>query len=75
MDPAENVLAVADVALYQGHMVFAVETADEAVGLEIAVFGGQIYRRHPVHQFFVAFAVGLQVPDGDELDVEPLRQF
>ena len=75
MDPAENVLPVADIALHQRDMVLSVQTAHKAVGFEIAVFRGHIHRRDLIHQLFVALAVLLQVPDGDELDAEPLRQF
>ena len=62
MDPAENVLPVADVALHQRDMVLAVQTAHKAVGFEIAVFRGHIHRRDLIHQLFVALAVRLQGP-------------
>ena len=49
MDPAENVLSVADVALYQRDMVLSVQTAHKAVGFEIAVFRGHIHRLSLIH--------------------------
>ena len=55
-------------------MVLTIQTAHKAVGFEIAVFRGHIHRRDLIHQLFVALAVRLQVPDGDKLDAEPLRQ-
>ena len=74
MNPAENVLPVTDVALHQCDMVLTIQTAHKAVGFEISVFRGHIYRCDLIHQLFVALAVRLQVPDGNELDAEPLRQ-
>ena len=40
VDPAEDVLAVADVPLDQGDVVLSVQAVHEAVGDELAVFGG-----------------------------------
>jgi len=67
VDPAQQVLAVADLPLHQGHMVLAVELVDIAVGQEVPVPGGHFGDGDPVHQDLVALAVVLQVPDGDEL--------
>ena len=74
VDPAEDVLAVADVPLDQGDVVLSVQAVHEAVGNELAVFGGQFHRSDPIYQLFMALTIVLQVPNGDELDVVPFGQ-
>ena len=71
---AEHVLSVADLALDEGDVMLAVELVDEAVSAEIAVFGRQAHRGDLLDQLFVAFAVALQILDGDEFYVVFFRQ-
>ena len=75
MDPAQHVLSVADVPLHQGHMMLAVQAVHIAIGGEVPVFGGHVDGGLPVHQLLVAFAVLLQVLDGDKGQAKALCQF
>ena len=67
MDPAEDLPAVADITLHQGHMVLAGQVVDVAVNLEIPEAGGHFGGSLPHHMLVVAAAVVLQRLDGDDL--------
>ena len=66
MDAAQEVLAVADVTLDEGDVVFAREVVDVAVDFELAVLGRHLSDGFADDVFVVAAAVVLQIVDGDE---------
>lgn len=66
MDPDEDVLAVADVAVHQGDVLDAVGDGAVAVRGEVAERGGQPGPRLAADGRLVAAAVGDQVLDGDD---------
>ena len=74
VDPAEDVLTVADVPLHQSHVVLAVDLVHIAVGDEVAVAGRHFCFRHLFYQLFVFLPVFLQGFDGNEFYIKFLCQ-
>ena len=56
-------------------MVLAVELVHIAVGHEVTVLGGHLGHGDAVHQDLMTLPIGLQVPDGDELEAPLLGHF
>ena len=74
MDAAQDIPAIPDLALDQGHMVLSVQAVHKTVGPETAVFCGQVHLRHPVDQNVMALAVVLELPDADKGNAPFFRQ-
>ena len=66
---------IADVALHEGNVVLTVELVHIAVGHEVTVLGGHLGHGDAVHQDLVTLPIGLQIPDGDELEAPLLGHF
>ena len=67
VDPAQDVLSVAELPLHQGHMVLSRQVADVAVDPEVAVPGGHFGHGLPDHVLVMAAAVVLKRLDGQHL--------
>ena len=57
VDAAQNILSIANVALYQCNVMFSVQAAHKTISSEGAILGGQVHRRHLIDQFIVTLAV------------------
>ncbi len=68
MHPAQQVLPVGDIALYQRHVMLPVQLIHITVGPEISVFGGHLHIGHPLYQLVMDLPVLLQLGDGDQAD-------
>ena len=75
VNAAEEVLAVADIALDEGDVVFAGQVIRKAEYFEIAEFRRHIGFCFTDHVLVVAAAVVLQIVDGDEFHVVLFGQF
>ena len=74
MDSAKHILAITDIALYQCYMMLAIQQIDEAIRHKITVFRGHFNSCLLLYQLFMAFAVILQIPNGNEFDIPLLCQ-
>ena len=71
---AQHVAPVAQIALHQGHVLFARDVVHEAVRLERAVLAGQLHASLLVHVVVMRAAPVLQLFDGDDDQVVLARK-